>query len=224
VENIPLGNNVTDKPQSRLDRLSGLIGIIAIILANIAAIVTHIEELKQKIAGWWPNSSVDVRNNSDYFAGLTAQVLYVLARAQAVIQTLRSDHRINDAIRNYFLLGIDGAEGFEMFSTRKADVNEQVEASDRYFEGRSETIEQNTFLWYPWATVLASEINFSAFPDQAEKSLADRLLNRLLSRSDDDASFVSSFQAIFPTAESLFALEKYLNNINMRTQKYQNTY
>ena len=179
------------------------------------AIVNGVESIlitQQKdlhgLIGWWPNPSV--KYHPKYFAGLTAQALYVLARAQAVTPTLRANHRINDVIRNYVTLGLDGAQGFEVFSKRNIDFNEQVEASDRYFEGRRETAEQSTFLWYPWTVSLAAELTFSPIYDQADKDLAERLLNQLLRRSNDDGAFASTHQAIFPTAESLFALENYI--------------
>jgi hypothetical protein len=113
----------------------GLIGDA--IVNGVESILTTQQKDLHGLLGWWPNPSV--KNHHEYFAGLTAQTLYVLARAQAVTPTLRANHRINDVIRNYLALGLDGAQGFEVFSKRNIDFNEQVEASDRYFEGRPET-------------------------------------------------------------------------------------
>lgn len=154
-------------------------------------------------SGWWPNPSNRVLVGE--YPGLTAQTLFVLSRAKTSHSFIGADPKFKEALEAFIHLALEGnASGHSLISKSMAP-NETAHDSDRYLEGRPETAEQSTFLWYPWA--VAASVAFERDPllRDYEQMQLRKISSALLARIDDVNRFIRSDAAIYPTAEVLFA-------------------
>jgi hypothetical protein len=95
------------------------------------------------------------------------------------------------------------------------EANEKPHDSDRYLEGRSETVEQSTFLWYPWTLAAATAlVRDPLFLDYQHARFRELIL-KLFDRADQVGRFVRNDQAIYPTVELLFAEGYYFSRIGL---------
>src|SRR5262249_23047084 len=135
--------------------------------------------------GWVPNPSRKGQNEP--FLGLTAQVLYVLAQAQAAPQFVFIAALPNAALAQKEFLAVD-------FEQRKPTYNTRLHDGDRYVHRAASTstpgacvcpftIENSTFLWYPWsmasARALAMDQNVTADQRAKAGTVAETLTARL---------------------------------------------
>jgi hypothetical protein len=86
---------------------------------------------------------------------------------------------------------------------RKLAPNETAHDSDRYLEGRSETCEQSTFLWYPWTIAAAIALENDPLLRDYQQGQLRRISSELLARIEDVNNLIRNDSAIYPTAEVL---------------------
>jgi hypothetical protein len=154
-------------------------------------------------SGWWPNPSA--KNPAESYPGLEAQGLFVLSVAKASHPFIGSDPKYQDAVGTFVKLGLDGNNTLEPLVKRKITYNEKAHDSDRYLEGRTETAEQSTFLWYPWSIALAATLEHDSNLADFQRERMEKLLSSLFERADEEGTFVRNDPVIYPTAEILFA-------------------
>jgi hypothetical protein len=167
-------------------------------------------------SGWWPNPSN--RNPVGSYPALQAQTLFVLSVAKASDSSIGADSRYTEALQNFIRLMTDGNDKFEPLRTRKLSDNERAHDSDRYLEGRLETVEQYTFLWYPWTIALGATLEHDALLEEPDRERLRTLIASLLERSHEVDGFVRNDEVIYPTDEVLFAEGYYLSR-NRQTLK-----
>jgi hypothetical protein len=169
-------------------------------------------------AGWWPNPSA--HNPVGSYPGLTAQTLFALSEAKIAHPIIGADPRFKEAIQNFIQLSLDGSDHFESLTERKIQNNEKAHDSDRYLEGRSETAEQSTFLWYPWTIALGVNLNGDDLILNYQQERLRSLVLKLLDRVDEEDSFVRHDEVIYPMAEALYSQGLYLsrNGLMVKTK------
>jgi hypothetical protein len=159
-------------------------------------------------SGWWPNPSA--HNPVGAYPGLTAQTLFVLSKAKSSHSFIGSHSKYKEAIESFIKLALDGNEKFDSLAKRKIRDNEKAHDSDRYLEGRVETAEQSTFLWYPWVLALGASLQHDSLLVDYQQRFRN-LEARLLERMDEEDEFARHDEVIYPTAEMLFAEGFYLS-------------
>jgi hypothetical protein len=160
-------------------------------------------------SGWWPNPSA--KKLADEYPGLTAQSLFVLHEAKASHPFIGADPRYKEAIETFVKISLEGNDRFEPLIKRQVRFNEKAHDSDRYLEGRTETAEQSTFLWYPWAIIMASALQLDPVLQEHQRAQIRDLLSILLRRAEEGYKFVRNDEVIYPTAEMLFAQGYYFS-------------
>jgi hypothetical protein len=126
--------------------------------------------------GWMPNANR--KGQHEQFPGLTAQVLFVLSRAQPEYPWLNSEYVLKQT-KSAFLAQ-------PRLVNLRIDSESTLPDTDQHFHTEDEfTAEGMHFLWFPWA--LAVYKSLSEDPSLAEgdrKTAADNL-RQLLSKSDE---------------------------------------
>jgi len=129
-------------------------------------------------AGWVPNP---MRNNvREGFPGLTAQVLFVLAKADKADQSfVNARFEYNDA-KMKFLDCLTTPKCTSKADTRvpDADVHLNTKTTNRVLEG-------STFLWFPWTVATLSDLTIDQELTADARKAADRVRDDLLSRHEE---------------------------------------
>lgn len=136
----------------------------------------------------------------------------MLSRAKTSHAFIGADPKFKEALEAFIHLAVEGNESGQSLISRRTAQNETAHDSDRYLEGRGETAEQSTFLWYPWT--IAAAVAFERDPvlrDYQQMQLR-KVSSALLARMDDVNRFVRSDAAIYPTAEVLLASGYFVAN------------
>lgn len=154
-------------------------------------------------SGWWPNPSN--KNPVGEYPGLTAQTLFVLSKAKTSHAFIGVDPRFMEAVDAFISVAVGGSDDGHPLTLRKLAPNETAHDSDRYLEGRSETCEQSTFLWYPWTIAAAVALENDTLLRDYQQGQLRKVSSELLARIDDVSKFIRSDAVIYPTAEVLFA-------------------
>ena len=154
-------------------------------------------------SGWWPNPSA--RTQVGAYPGLTAQTLFVLSVAKSSHSFIGANSKYKNTIQNFTKLALDGSDKFEPLTRRKIHDNEKAHDSDRYLEGRAETAEQTTFLWYPWTIAFGASLQHDPLLLGYQQERLRNLESKLLERIDEEDAFARNDEVIYPTAEMLFA-------------------
>lgn len=154
-------------------------------------------------SGWWPNPSN--RSPVGEYPGLTAQALFVLSKAKPTHAFIGADPGFMDAIDAFISLALDGNDNGSPLTSRKLAPNETAHDSDRYLEGRPETCEQSTFLWYPWSIAAAVALEKDPLLRDYQRGQLRKISLGLLTRIEDVSRFIRGDAVIYPTAEVLFA-------------------
>jgi hypothetical protein len=152
-------------------------------------------------SGWWPNPSN--KNPVGEYPGLTAQTLFVLSKAKISHSFIGADPRFKEAVDAFISLALDGNDNGRPLTLRKLAPNETAHDSDRYLEGRPETCEQSTFLWYPWTIAAAIALENDPLLRDYQQGQLRKISSELLARIEDVNNFVRNDSAIYPTAEVL---------------------
>jgi hypothetical protein len=154
-------------------------------------------------SGWWPNPSAHYQVGA--YPGLTAHTLFVLSVAKSAHSFIGADSKYKDSVQSFIKLAFDGNDKFEPLTSRKIFNNEKAHDSDRYLEGRTETMEQSTFLWYPWTIALGASLQRDPILLDYQQDRLRNLVSKLLERIDEEDAFARHDEVIYPTAEMLFA-------------------
>ncbi|MES2033694.1 MAG: prenyltransferase/squalene oxidase repeat-containing protein [Pseudomonadota bacterium] len=163
------------------------------------------------VSGWWPNPHTTNQNGS--FVGLTAHVLYVLQLAKAEFPFLVASDDLTNARMDFLKTTLDGGGGRKALADRPVEQNDRPHDADRYLQGVDDfQAESSTFLWYPWSLAAAVAMMDDPTLSEQERKAAKRLVRILIRRSGDLAKFVQADEAVYPTAESLFAIGLYLRS------------
>lgn len=160
-------------------------------------------EVKQTFSGWWPNPSTGIFAGA--YPGLTAQTLFVLSKAKPSHSFIGADSKFKEAVEAFIRLALEGNDNVKPVTLRTLAPNETAHDSDRYLEGRHETAEQSTFLWYPWTIAAAVALERDPLLREYQQEQLRWISSTLLARIDDVNNFVRNDAVIYPTAEVLFA-------------------
>jgi hypothetical protein len=126
--------------------------------------------------GWIPNP---VRENvRETFPGLTAQVLFVLARADQVDQSFVNSRVAYDDAKMAFLDCLSAPTCASRLDTRVPDADVHLRPTDRVLEG-------STFLWFPWTLATVSDLTLDQDLTADARKTADRFRDELLSRHEE---------------------------------------
>jgi len=127
-------------------------------------------------AGWVPNP---LRNNvREGFPGLTAQVLFVLAKADKADQSfVNSRNEYTDA-KMKFLDCLDAPKCTSRVDTRVPDADQHLRPTKR-------VLEASTFLWFPWTVATLSDLTVDQELTADARKAADRVRDELLSRHEE---------------------------------------
>jgi hypothetical protein len=163
------------------------------------------------VSGWWPNPHTVNQNGS--FVGLTAHTLYVLQRAKEEFPFLVANDDLATARGDFLQTALYGGGGRKGLGERPIEQNDRPHDADRYLHGVDDfQAESSTFLWYPWSLAAAVAMMDDPTLSEKERKDAKRLVKILLRRSGALAKFVQADEAVYPTAEALFAIGLYLRS------------
>ncbi|MDN3919456.1 hypothetical protein [Roseateles violae] len=167
------------------------------------------------LRSWVPNPKRS--GNTERYAGLSAQVLYVLERARPYANALQTQHYLN--ARREFLIGIEtaGAGDTQELAQRRIDANDRTHDSDVHLPGARVLLEGSSFLWYPW-TLAACSTRAEMQLDEEDQALAERGCARLGDRIKELLNFAETDPFTYAMAESLFGLRCQLRVLQQRAQ------
>jgi hypothetical protein len=157
----------------------------------------------KEVNSWVPNP--ERPRQTEKFAGLTAQVLYVLERARPEFNSLLQVDPSYERALQQFKRSIAGDKTDSSVSlmSRPASRNDRMHDGDNYLRPSKFMLEGSTFLWFPWSLALCSQLS-AQVPADTETT---RDCNLLLGRVTDLTSFVKHEPATYVMAESLFAIQ-----------------
>jgi hypothetical protein len=153
---------------------------------------------------------------------MTAQTLFVLSRAKMSHSFIGADPKFKEAIEAFIHLALEGNESGQSLISKKMAPNETAHDSDRYLEGRTETAEQSTFLWYPWTIAASVALERDPILRDYQQMQLRKISSALLARIDDVNRFVRRDAAIYPTAEVLFASGYFVANSALSLPRTKN--
>src|SRR5262249_29033447 len=130
----------------------------------------------QNPKGWIPNPSRE--NVHEAFPGLTAQVLFVLARADKVDQRFVNSRSVYNAAKEAFLQSLQVPSCVSKLDTRVPDPDVHLRPTDRVLEG-------STFLWFPWTVATLSDFTLDEDLSADARHAADQLRDEMLSKHDE---------------------------------------
>jgi hypothetical protein len=171
-------------------------------------------------SGWWVNPSNN--NPVGEYPGLTAQTLFVLSKAKVSHAFIGADPRFKDAVEAFITFALVGNDTHSPLILKKLAPNETAHDSDRYLDGRPETCEQSTFLWYPWTIAAAIALEHDTILPNFRQAQLGRISSQLLARVEDVGKFVRSDAVIYPTAEVLlvtgYSVPSNRNSVSIKTK------
>lgn len=150
--------------------------------------------------GWVPNPNRV--GQSDHFDGLTAQVLFILSRAERAegFSYIRNEQIYKAAEREFI--------SNKHFANRSITTdNSRVPDPDVRFPGTEFVAEGSTFLWFPWTlaelTHLATDESLSPEDRKNAQQLRLEILN---SNVDNFANYVESAELMYLLGENLYCV------------------
>jgi hypothetical protein len=154
----------------------------------------------------WPNPSW----KEPVYLGLTAQAIYVLelvAKAKDQ-QKLADDPTFRKAKSKFIEWGVGATDQTQSILSIDVADNQRLHDSDRYLEHEPYTVEQMTFLWYPWVLMALKELNDDQeLPEEVDRKVVIHLFNSVLEKINFYSSFAKQDPVIYPYAEGLLALD-----------------
>ena len=128
--------------------------------------------------GWVPNPTRG--NVHETFPGLTAQALFVLARADKVNSSFINSRSAYKDAKQAFLKSLQVPSCVSKLDTRTPDVDVHLRPTDRVLEG-------STFLWFPWTVATLSDFTVDQSLSAEDQKTADQLRDEMLSKHDEVA-------------------------------------
>jgi hypothetical protein len=180
-------------------------------------LITHWQSPDDKhVGGWRPNPSW---TEKDAFPGLTAQAIYVLELVRRYYK-LPDEEKFDTAKANFIRTSIGEIDPGNSLRARDVADNSRPHDSDRYLANQPYTVEQSTFLWYPWAIAALTELKTDdsieedkqATQEEKQAAREDRqtaaeLFTSTLRSVSDYWKFTEREPVIYSKAEGLLALE-----------------
>jgi len=130
---------------------------------------------------------------------------------------LSRDDRFIQAKTTFIKWAIGDNSSGESLRTKDMAENEHLHASDRYLQGQPYTVEQMTFLWYPWTIAVLNELKIDRSIDESDQGAASNLLIALLKQERKFWRFAEQYPVIYPSAEGLFAINLSLKDPSFRS-------
>jgi serine/threonine protein kinase len=144
--------------------------------------------------GWAPNPN---RENVGQFDGLTAQVLFVLSRAEDDFPFLKGDGTYLAAQKQF--LANKG------LGQHALDDNSHLPDADQRFPGTQFQAEGSTFLWFPWSVAELTHLSSGAESSDL-RDTSDRIRQRILEQNADHLDQFIAKQYIYVLAEALYCI------------------
>jgi hypothetical protein len=150
--------------------------------------------------GWMPNPESSSTPEDTVYPGLTAQVLYILSRAE-LVPHMPSDDRYADAKRDFL--------ADSSILALHPGSNVAIANPDTYFDSpngrRTGPLEATTFSWFAWATVVYKVLAEDSSLSPHEQSIARKRLYTLLNEYKEVFHHVGASQCeTWEVAENLF--------------------
>lgn len=157
-------------------------------------------------SGLWPNPSW----KEPVYLGLTAQAIYVLelVAKDKDQQKLADDPTFRKTKSQFIEWGVGATDKTQSILSIDVADNQRLHDSDRYLEHEPYTVEQMTFLWYPWVLMALKELNDDQeLPEEVDRKVVIHLFNSVLEKINFYSSFAKQDPVIYPYAEGLLALD-----------------
>ena len=138
--------------------------------------------------GWVPNPNR--RPQTDFYPGLTAQIVFILTRGRG------SDPVFHKAKRSFLELPL---------AKRRIDEKEQMPDADVHIHGTGHVMEASNFLWFPWTLAAYSELVHDTEMTDAERDGAAQLRDSLVARVDEVRERMGS-KGVYEIAENLYGI------------------
>jgi hypothetical protein len=159
--------------------------------------------------GWVFNPHA--KNQRDRYPGLTAQVLFVLMRAEPLFGFLGGDPVLVKAKREFI-------NSFQTFSSMPIDWNESVPSHEQHLltsKGKFQ-LEGSTFLWVPWSLVtyrhLVDDSTLNAEDQRLSKEHLYSLVNRIYKFLSDHPLGSTGLYHVTEYSFGIFYTLNYTNN------------
>jgi TIR domain len=162
---------------------------------------------KDEVKSWVPNP--ERPRQTERFAGLTAQVLYVMERARPEFDSLLNDSSYQRALQHFKRSIVGDTDSSVSLVSRPASGNDRIPDGDIYLRPSTFMLEPSTFLWFPWSLALCSQLS-ARKPVDTE---ATRSCTLLLGRVGNLISFANNEHSTYVMAESLFAIRLQIKSI-----------
>jgi hypothetical protein len=154
--------------------------------------------------GWGPNPAW--KQKEKLYPGLTAQALYVLQLVAKYDPHIARDDDLRKVKENFIRWATGEADSNDSLRARAISQNESPHDSDRYLHNQPYTIEQTTFLWYPWTLAALSEMAHDDLSSKELRDASNNLFHISLSRVANYWKFTTSDPVAYPIAEGLIGL------------------
>jgi hypothetical protein len=178
-------------------------------------VISHYQDNSGALPGWYPNPTVS--HPAGNYIGLTAQTLFVIHRAQREFPDIAANVILRQAQDNFLKMAANGSAGYPPLRTQAISDNARMHDTDTYLPGIATVlpdvgdfhIEPSTFLWYPWTLLALNEIATDEADDRDSQRRATSLIRILVGRAGEAVQFATHDEAIYPSAEILFAFDRY---------------
>ncbi len=155
--------------------------------------------------GWVPNPQRT--GQKDRFDGLTAQVLFVLSRAETI-----PDLAYLKNVQTYRTARKDFINNKELATKSIETDNSSIPDSDVHFVGSEFMGEGSTFLWFPWSLLELTQLSLDKGLSEEERGAAAELRLEILNTNAGRLEqYVETTNLTYLLAENLFCVTSYLN-------------
>jgi class 3 adenylate cyclase len=154
--------------------------------------------------GWVPNPNRT--GQKDRFDGLTAQVLFVLSRAETLDASafVKSDHVYRTAKQEFI-------KNRQFADWSVETNNSHLPDADLRFVGTEFLAEGSTYLWFPWTLAELSQLTVDPGLSQDERAAAAQLrLDIFNTNSGKLENYVETANLMYVLGENLFGVSTYL--------------
>jgi hypothetical protein len=161
---------------------------------------------------WVPNP--ERKRQLDSFPGLSAQVLFVLSKAQPDFGYLLDGDETYKRAGLAFLSATQGSTTERAHDPRRRSVsnNDRTHDSDRYLWRSPYMVEGSTFLWFPWSLAYCAQCLEKSPAEVKVQNAARGICKLLLGRVNESIGFAKSDPFAYVMAESLLAINLYLRS------------
>jgi hypothetical protein len=148
------------------------------------------------ILGWVPNPNRD--SQRERFDGLTAQVLFILSRAETDFTFLASEAKYVEAESDFAKKGD---------LVRRLQCNsDRIHDSDQSFPPTTFVMEGSTMLWFPWSFAELTHLSGHVLLPRDAQNAAGQLRDDILRSNLDEMNKYIDSEYMYVLAENLFCL------------------